>query len=41
VEPVEEDDSVFTIVPVIDGNRLTDLIDRFERDAGVEKRDTS
>jgi hypothetical protein len=41
LEPFEEDDSVFTVVPVIDGNRLTDLIHRFERDAGMEKRDKS
>jgi hypothetical protein len=41
LEPFEEDDSVFTVVPVIDGNGLTDLIHRFERDAGMEKRDTS
>src|SRR5918997_1212890 len=40
-EPFEEDDSVFTVVPVIDGKRLTDLRHRFERDAGMEKRDTS
>src|SRR3954447_10731677 len=41
LEPFEKDDAVFTVVPVIDGNRLTDLIHRFERDAGMEKRDTS
>lgn len=40
-QPFAEDDSVFTVVPVIDGKRLTDLIHRFERHAGMEKRDTS
>ena len=41
VEPFEEDDSVFTVVPVVDGSRFTDLIHRFERDAGMETRDAS
>ena len=41
VEPLPEDDSVFTVVPVVDGSRFTDLIHRVERDAGMETRDVS
>jgi hypothetical protein len=41
VEPFGEDGSVFVVVPVVDGHRLTDLIHSLERQAGMEDRDTS
>ena len=41
IEPFEEDDSTLMVVPTIDGEPLTDLIHRFERGAGMERRDES
>lgn len=41
LEAFQDDASVFTVVPVIDGEHLTDLIHRFERDVGMERRDES